>query len=121
MPRQGEDMRMQTNIHTWAGVWDLLRIWLNGYVPLGGVLLSIVMAVLRIAYSGGGWRRMLLEAPLCGAITLTAVSSLDYFNLPKTLTVAFGGAIGFIVVDQIRAVALRIFGNRTSGNIPPQE
>lgn len=28
---------MQTNIHTWADVWELLRLWWNGDVPLGGV------------------------------------------------------------------------------------
>ncbi|WP_176223537.1 MULTISPECIES: phage holin, lambda family [Lonsdalea] len=112
-------MKMQNPVHTWADLSEMIRMWWNGDVPLGGVLLSIVMAILRIAYSGGGWRRMLLEAPLCGAMTLTAVSSLDYFHLPPTLTIALGGAIGFLGVDQIRAAASRILGSRTGGT-PPQ-
>lgn len=109
-------MKMQNNIHTWAEVWELLRMWWHGDVPLGGVLLSIVMAALRIAYTGGGWRRVLLEAPLCGAMTLTASSALDYFALPQTLSVAVGGAIGFIGVDQIRAAGIRILRSRTGGS-----
>lgn len=108
-------MKMQNNIHTWADAWELLRMWWSGDVPLGGVLLSIVMAALRVAYTGGGWRRVVLESPLCGAMTLTVASSLDYFGLPTTLSVAVGGAIGFIGVDQIRAAGIRILRSRTGG------
>ncbi|MCZ0823695.1 phage holin, lambda family [Dickeya solani] len=111
-------MRMQNNIHTWADVWEMLRMWWNGDVPLGGVVLSIVITILRVAYSGGGRKKMWIEAALCGALTLTAVSSLEYFELPKTLTMAIGGGIGFIGVEQIRSVALRILGTRFGGNKP---
>lgn len=107
---------MQNNVHTWADVWELLRMWWNGEVPLGGVALAMVTAVLRIAYTGGGWKRMLLEGALCGALTLTASSALEYFSLPKSLTVALGGTIGFIGADQIRAVALRVFNSRFGGS-----
>ncbi|MEI7252822.1 phage holin, lambda family [Pectobacterium versatile] len=108
-------MKMQNNIHTWADIWELFRSWWNGDVPLGGVLLSIVVTGLRVAYTGGGWKKMLLEAALCGALTLTIVSALEYLNLPKSLTMAIGGSIGFIGVEQIRGVALRFLGNRFGG------
>ncbi|MGM3172488.1 MULTISPECIES: phage holin, lambda family [Dickeya] len=111
-------MKMQNNVHTWTDFWDLLRMWWNGDMPLGGVLLSILITVLRVAYMGGGHKKMLLEAALCGALTLTVISSLEYFSLPRTLTVAIGGSIGFIGVEQIRTLALRILGNRFGGNNP---
>lgn len=114
-------MKMQNSINTWADVWELFRAWWNGDVPLGGVLLSIVITILRVAYTGGGWKKMSIEGALCGALTLTAASALDYFGLPKTLTVALGGTIGFIGVDQIRAVALRFLGNRFGGGNANQQ
>ncbi|ATO33024.1 hypothetical protein [Dickeya dianthicola] len=40
---------MQNNVHTWAGFWELLRMWWYGDMPLGGVLLPIVITVLRVA------------------------------------------------------------------------
>ncbi|MDC3531457.1 phage holin family protein, partial [Escherichia coli] len=42
--------------------------------------MSIVMAGLRIAYfgGGGGWKRKTLEILLCGALTLTFASALEY-------------------------------------------
>ncbi|MBH2846949.1 phage holin, lambda family [Serratia marcescens] len=104
-------MKMQNNIHTWADAWELLRMWWNG-----DVLLSIIMAALRIAYTGGGWRHVALESPLCGAMTLTVASGLDYFGLPPTLSVAIGGPTGFIGADQIRAAGIRILRSRTGGD-----
>nr|WP_113866907.1 phage holin, lambda family [Brenneria salicis]NMN92956.1 lambda family phage holin [Brenneria salicis ATCC 15712 = DSM 30166]RBP61929.1 lambda family phage holin [Brenneria salicis ATCC 15712 = DSM 30166]RLM31262.1 phage holin, lambda family [Brenneria salicis ATCC 15712 = DSM 30166] len=98
---------MQINIFSWAGAYELIQAWWRGDVPTGGVLLAVFIAILRVAYSGGGWRRMLLEAALCGALTLTAVASLDYYSLPKTLTPAVGGMIGFIGVKKLRYCILR--------------
>ncbi|WP_438801474.1 phage holin family protein [Candidatus Symbiopectobacterium endolongispinus] len=43
---------------------------------------------------------------------------MDYFNWSKTLTIALVGTIGFIGVDQIRALALRFLGNRFGGGNP---
>ncbi|ATA25492.1 phage holin, lambda family [Brenneria goodwinii] len=103
---------MQINIFSWAGIYELIHAWWRGDVPTGGVLLSIFIAILRVAYTGGGWQRMLLEGALCGALTLTAVSSLEYFSLPKTLTPALGGMIGFIGVEHIRRGILRFLNDR---------
>ncbi|MBJ7222331.1 MULTISPECIES: phage holin, lambda family [unclassified Brenneria] len=104
---------MQSNVFSWAGIYELIHAWWRGDVPTGGVLLSIFIAILRVAYTGGGWQRMLLEGALCGALTLTAVASLEYYSLPKTLTPALGGMIGFIGVEQIRRGILRLFNERT--------
>ncbi|MCL2892944.1 MULTISPECIES: phage holin, lambda family [Brenneria] len=103
---------MQSNIFSWAGIYELIHAWWRGDVPTGGVLLSIFIAILRVAYVGGSCQRMLLEGALCGALTLTAVASLEYYSLPKTLTPALGGMIGFIGVEQLRRGILRFFNDR---------
>ncbi|MCW6605886.1 phage holin family protein, partial [Yersinia ruckeri] len=48
-------MKMHNELHTWADWIELFNAWWRGDVPLGGVLLSVVMAALRVAYTGGGW------------------------------------------------------------------
>ena len=83
---------------------------------MGAVLLSVAMAVLRIAYVGGGWKKMVLEGLMCGAMTLTAVSALEYFSLPQSLSIAIGGALGFVGVEQVRTVATRVFNVRFGGS-----
>ncbi|PSH19846.1 hypothetical protein B7R74_12515 [Yersinia pseudotuberculosis] len=52
-------MRMHNEPHTWNDWGELLYAWWRGDVPLGGVLLSVVMAGLRVAYTGGGWKKTL--------------------------------------------------------------
>ncbi|HDK6500078.1 TPA: phage holin family protein, partial [Klebsiella variicola] len=49
------------NNPSWPDLLELLQSWWRGDTPLGAVLLSVIMAGLRIAYSGGGWKKMLLE------------------------------------------------------------
>lgn len=54
---------------------ELVQRGWRGDTPVGAVLIAIVMAGLRIACIGGGWRQMLLEGLLCGTLTLTAAQS----------------------------------------------
>ncbi|EMO8816809.1 phage holin, lambda family [Klebsiella grimontii] len=105
-------MKMPINPSNWPDLLELLQSWWRGDTPLGAVLLSVVMAGLRIAYSGGGWKKMLLEGLLCGALTLTCASALEYFDFPKSLSIAIGGGVGFIGVDAIRAFAMKYLGSR---------
>lgn len=97
---------------SWEHIREILYTWYKGDSPTGAVLMAVFMVVLRIAYMGGGWKRMLLEGLLCGALTLTFASALEYLNWPKSLSVAIGGGIGFIGVDTFRALALRFAGKR---------
>ena len=78
--------------------WSCFQSWWRGDTPLGAVIMSIVMAGLRIAYfgGGGGWKRKTLEILLCGALTLTFASALEYVGWPKSLSVAIGGGVGLI-------------------------
>lgn len=76
-------MKMHNDPHSWSDLLELLQSWWRGDTPLGAVIMSIVMAGLRIAYfgGGGGWKRKTLEILLCGALTLT-------------LTLTFASALG---------------------------
>ncbi|MFC3394242.1 phage holin, lambda family [Brenneria rubrifaciens] len=107
---------MQINIFSWADAYEVILSWWRGDVPTGGVLLAILIAILRVAYTGGSWRRMLLESALCGALTLTSIASFEYYSLPKTLTPALGGIIGFIGVKQIRYGILRFINGRSDND-----
>ena len=99
---------MPHNPNTWL---DLVQSWWRGDTPLGAVIMSIVMAGLRIAYfgGGGGWKRKTLE-------TLTFASALEYVGWPKSLSVAIGGGVGLIGVDAIRGAAMRVIGNKFGGS-----
>ncbi|HDY2573139.1 TPA: phage holin, lambda family, partial [Salmonella enterica subsp. enterica] len=95
---------MHNDPHSWSDLLELLQSWWRGDTPLGAVIMSIVMAGLRIAYfgGGGGWKRKTLEILLCGALTLTLTltfaSALEYVGWPKSLSVAIGGGVGLIGV-----------------------
>ena len=102
------------NPNPWPDWLEWFQSWWRGDTPLGAVIMSIVMAGLRIAYFGGdgGWKRKTLEILLCGALTLTFASALEYVGWPKSLSVAIGGGVGLIGVDAIRGAAMRVIGNK---------
>jgi lambda family phage holin len=52
-------MKMHNDPHSWTEFIELLHSWWRGETPMGAVLLSVVMAAMRIAYGGGGWKKML--------------------------------------------------------------
>lgn len=109
-------MKMNNDPHSWPDFIELLHGWWRGDTPLGAVLFSVIMAGLRIAYGGGGWKKMLLEGLLCGALTLTVASGLEYLSIPKNLSVGIGGGIGFIGVEQFRKLIINIINIRFGGN-----
>ena len=86
--------------------------WLHSVSPaLAAVVLSVITAILRVIYGGGGARQMLLEGALCGAATLTLVPLLQWIGLPESMATFAGGAVGFIGVEELRRLAIR-FGQR---------
>lgn len=92
-----------------AAIWA----WMKTHTPdVLGVFLAMVTGALRSAYTGEGWRRVLLEGALCGAICMTIDSSLDYVSAYLHIPGApsfVGGMIGFIGVERIRALVLHRF------------
>ncbi|EAO5074847.1 phage holin, lambda family [Salmonella enterica] len=111
-------MKMHNDPHSWQGWLELFQSWWRGDTPLGAVLMSLFMAGLRIAYFGGngGWKKKTLEILLCGALTLTFSSALEYFGWPKSLSVAIGGGVGLIGVDAIRGFAMKFISGRIGGD-----
>lgn len=73
-----------------------------------GALLAFTIAVLRIHYysPGSTRRRVLLEAAICGCLSLTLSGSLEWLGAPQSMSVAIGGAVGFIGVNTIKTLAL---------------
>ena len=83
-------------------VGEMLLGWWRGDVPVGGVIMAATMAILRMSYFGRRRRDIILESLLCAALALSAYSAIDYLHIPKMLTVAIGGLIGFIGVRKLR-------------------
>lgn len=108
-------MKMHNDPHSWPEFIELIRSWWHGDTPLGAVLMAFTMAALRIAYTGGGRKKILLEGLMCGALTLTVASGLEYLNWPKSLSIGIGGGIGFIGVEQFRRLVLGILNARFGG------
>ncbi|EAB3174005.1 phage holin, lambda family [Salmonella enterica] len=113
-------MKMHFDPHSWDSWIELFQSWWRGDVPIGGVVMAIVVAFFRMVYNGSSWKETLFEGLLCGSLTLTAVSALDYFDVPKSLTIAIGGTIGFIGVKKISTIISTYFSNRFGGGTPPQ-
>lgn len=49
-------MKMYNDPHSWMEFIEIIHCWWCGETPMGVVLLSVAMAAMRIAYSGGGWK-----------------------------------------------------------------
>lgn len=99
-----EKPKMPDRPETWA--W--LATWLeNNWHALYAGLVAGVIAALRIAYGGGTLRRVLLEAPLCGALALAASHGLSLLGIPASTGPFWGGIIGLLGVESTRAAAKR--------------
>ena len=93
--------------------WAVAFAWLNDHSPLmGAAFLSAGMAVLRITYGGGSRRQMLVEGAICGGLTVTMISGLEFFGLPQTMSTFVGGWVGFLGVEKIRTLADRYLGTK---------
>ncbi|WP_273968359.1 phage holin, lambda family [Enterobacter cancerogenus] len=96
------------NIEHYHSLMRLFDSWLNGERLFGAIIISVMMASLRIAYFNGSWKKILLEAILCGLLTLTITSAFEYFNFKKSLAITVGGSIGLIGVGTIREIVMRL-------------
>ena len=90
--------------------WAWFAAWLQQNWPAfyaGG--LACAIAALRVMYGGGTWRRVVLEAPLCGALALAVSHGLSLLGIPVTTAPFFGGVIGLLGVETTRAIAKSFF------------
>ncbi|MCE8042451.1 phage holin, lambda family [Halomonas daqingensis] len=90
----------------------LLSVVASLWPSLYAAGMAFAIALIRGIHAGGKPVKTLLEALLCGCLTLALVPVLDYFGLPRDLAVAIGAAIAFMGVDWFRgradAVARRL-------------
>lgn len=72
--------------------------------------MGIIISVLRVLYEGKETSkvRILLEALICGGLSLSANSLIEWMEWPANLSVAAGGAIGFLGVTAIRRVVTKV-------------
>ncbi|KFE50949.1 phage holin, lambda family [Pseudomonas syringae] len=98
------------NPDSWAQVWLILS------TPLWqGAIMAATITFLRALYEAkeaNKWR-ILFESLICGALSLSASSIIDWMTWPPSLSVAAaGGAIGFIGVTAIRDLIIRFLGRK---------
>ncbi|ULH10793.1 phage holin, lambda family [Serratia marcescens] len=93
---------------------DILLLWIYNHAQvLSGVGLAILISGLRAAYARSGWRRISLEAALCGTFAVTIMGGVNYviayFGLSDVSEIFIGGMIGIIGAGPIRAMILKRF------------
>ena len=99
----------EKNPDFWAQVWLVLS------TPLWqGAIMAFTITLLRVLYEAkepNKWR-IVFEALICGALSLSASSIIEWMEWPPSLSVAAGGAIGFIGVTAIRDLIIRFLGRK---------
>ena len=99
----------EKNPDFWAQVWLVLSnpLW-------QGAIMAATVSLLRVLYEAkeaNKWR-IVFEALICGALSLSASSIIEWMTWPPSLSVAAGGAIGFIGVTVIRELIIRFLGRK---------
>lgn len=99
----------EKNPDTWAAIWMALSnpLW-------QGAIMAILISFLRILYDAKetSKRRIFFEALICGGLSLSASSVIEWMEWPSNLSVAAGGAIGFLGVTAIREMVTRFIGRK---------
>lgn len=94
---------------TWAGIWLALTepSW-------QGAIMAVIISVLRVLYDAKETSklRILLEALICGGLSLSASSIIEWMAWPSNLSIGAGGAIGFIGVTAIRELIIRLISRK---------
>ena len=91
---------------TLAAIWSAITTL---SAATKGAIMAFFIAYLRVMYDGKETHtvRTLLEALLCGALSLCATSVIKWLNMPPDMAIAIGGAIGFFGVNTLREKILR--------------
>ena len=77
---------------------------------LAGVLMAMVIAVIRVIYDKEDARpvRVMLEAFICGGLSLTASSAIIAMELDVNWAIFAGGTIGYFGSATVRQFALKL-------------
>ncbi|WP_161628777.1 phage holin, lambda family [Budvicia aquatica] len=96
----------------WADVWN----WINANTPvISGAVLAFIVAVARSRKEGEGLKSSLLEATLCGILSLGIISAFEYFGLPPNLATLFGVIIGFLGTKKLAGIVDSFIGRKFGG------
>lgn len=83
-----------------------------------GVFLSIVIAILRIYHDATERKlwRIMIEAALCGGLSLAASSGVRALGLSAEAAIFVGGAIGYLGPVSTREIAMRLFNSKVKAS-----
>lgn len=101
----------EKNPDLWAQIWQLLSapspVW-------QGMIMSTLICLLRVLYDAKetSKRRIFFEALICGGLSMSASSVIEWMEWPSNLSIAAGGAIGFLGVTAIREMLTRFLGRK---------
>lgn len=104
----------------WAALWaGASAVWSTVVAAMSsstwqGVIMAVIISFLRVLYDAKETSkvRILLESLICGALSLSASSVIEWMSWPPSLSVAAGGAIGFLGVTVIRSFILKFIGRK---------
>lgn len=94
---------------TWAGIWLALTdpSW-------QGAIMAVSLSLLRVLYDAKETSklRIVLEALMCGGLSLSVSSIIEWMAWPPNLSIGAGGAIGFIGITAIRELIIRLISRK---------
>ncbi|WP_134807756.1 phage holin, lambda family [Shigella boydii] len=102
---------MQSTPHNWSDWLAIIKDWYVVISLFDSLLMTAVIAALRVFYTGRSWRRLLLEVPLCCLLAVAAftlIKPVPVAWLTEDWRVGIGAAIGLIGVEHIRALGVFI-------------
>ena len=78
--------------------------------------MAIFIAILRIIYDGKETRpmRILLEAAICGALSLTVSYGIIALGLNHNWSIFGGGAIGYLGSATVRGMAIKLLNSKVN-------
>ena len=96
--------------NNWAALWAAV----STSATWQGTIMASIIAALRVLYDGKEtrWTRIALESLICGALSLCASNLVQWGGLPASVSIAAGGAIGFLGVTTIREFLVKWAGKR---------
>lgn len=80
--------------------------WATNSYAFQAVVMSVLIAIMRVLYDNNEttWRRILLEAALCGNLTLAGYYALLWWKLPPQAAIVVGAALAFIGIEEMRKI-----------------
>src|SRR5699024_11018589 len=101
--------------HRDPGIWQQLTAFLsNAWPHVYAAMMAFIVSMASGPQAGGGPFKSMLEAVLCGCLTLARVPVLDYFGSSQSLAVAIGAGIAFLGTEWIRERAEMAIESRLS-------